>query len=96
VTFALTGRPWLDPKGLLEGLAVAVAVGDGAEGLAVFLASPDLVGGIAKGQDGQHVELGGNRQQRVDLLEAAEAYPVRADPFRPRGQQHRVNRPARV
>jgi hypothetical protein len=66
---------------LLEWLAEALAVGDGGEWLAVLLASPDLVDGIAEGQDGQRVELGGNSQQGVDLLQAAEADPVRADSF---------------
>src|SRR5215471_20807320 len=79
---------------LLERLAVALAVGDRLERLAVLLAAPNPVGWIAEGQDRERVERRGNSQQRVDLRQATEADPVRAHAFLPRGQQHRVDRAA--
>src|SRR6516162_2317076 len=64
---------------LFEGLTVALTMGNGPERLSVLLASPDLASRIAERENGQHVEPGGNVEQRVDLLEVVEADPVRAD-----------------
>ena len=81
---------------LCERLAESLMMSHLTKRFALLLPLTDWLRWVAEGEGGQHLHIVGNVQQRIDRLHALEADPVRLDAFRPRGQQHGLNRPARV
>ena len=71
-------------------------MGDFGDRFAFLLAFSDYLGGVSEGQNGQHVNVFGDAQERLDIGQVPESYSVRTDSFRPGCQDHRLNGPARI
>src|SRR4029453_2729357 len=102
---SMTGADWAGVRILVtisswrwsfEATSILLEVSDVPERLALLLASSHGARGIPEGKDGQHVEAVRDVEQRSGALQASEADPVRAHPIAPPGQQHRLDRTARV
>src|SRR5437764_14825586 len=63
-------------------------VSDLAKRLPILLALADGLNWVAKGKDRKNLDLLGNAQHGIDLLETMEADPVRANTLCPGGQDH--------
>ena len=66
------------------------------QSLAVLLPAPDGAGRVPERQDRQNLELRRDVEERLHLVESAEADPVRAYAVRPGREQHGLDRAARV
>src|ERR1051326_3520206 len=79
-----------------ERLAEASAVSDFRKRFAVLFPLTDSFGRISERDNGEHVQIAGDAQDRLDIVEPHEADPVRSDAFRPCGEDHRLNRAGSV
>ena len=66
------------------------------ERLALFLPAPHGPDRIPERQDRQHLQLVGDVEQCLHLVESAEAHPIRAHALRPGRKQHGLDGSARI
>src|SRR5262249_13767483 len=66
------------------------------ERFAPLLPLTDCLCWVAEGENGEHIQVVGNVQQRLNPLQAVETNPIRPNSLSPRRQQHGLNRTASI
>src|SRR2546426_881357 len=81
---------------LFKRLTEASAMGDLRKGFTILFALTDRLRRVTEGNNRQYVQLVRDTEERFEIIETHESHPIRANSFRPRCQDHRLNRSAGI